>query len=135
MLYYKSVYKRHGFFWNIELKQFVQEYGGKKIEYKHPKSGLILYANFCFPEIIRGTEIPGRNFDYYVSAAKYLGEDVVLVGNCAQDQIELLLTETGKFIGFDEYTLIRWGTDDFGWRSGVRNLLNGVAATEIGTIK
>src|SRR4051794_14185648 len=108
-VHYRKVYKKHGFFWNDELKEFVQEYGGKQLDYKDPHSGFIFSADFRFPLLIKGAQVPGRSFDYYTATAKYLDEDVALVGKCGQGYIHLLLTENGRFIGFDEYTLIRWG--------------------------
>ena len=44
------------------------------------------------------------------------------------------MTEKGKFVGFDEYKLIRWGTADLGWRDSVKHFLEGMAPTTFGDI-
>ena len=131
---YRRVYKEHGFFWNDELAQFVRAYGGHQVHYRHPHMDFTLWADFRFPELISGAELPARNSDYYVSTAKYLGEDVALVGQCEYGGVYLLLTEKGNFVGFDEYKLIRWGTADLGWRDSVKHFLEGMAPTTFGDI-
>lgn len=136
MIYYKILYKRHGFFWNSQLEQFVREYGGKEIPYAHPDMGFMLWADFRFRTIILGAETPYRKLGYLCSAADDMGEDVALVGKCEQGHIYLLLTESGKFIGVDdEYGLVRWGTADLDWRSSLKNLLEGSPATKIEPIR
>lgn len=132
---YGKLYRKHGFFWNSELAEFVRQYGGRRIDYGDPHMGFSMEANFCFPEIINGAPTPASACDYYVSTAKCLGEEVALVGSCGQGYVRLLLTEKGQFLGFDEYTLIRWGNADLNWRVSIQNFLNGTSPTVIGDVK
>jgi len=127
---YEQLYIQNGFLWNNYLSDFVQEYGGKEIEYPDFRTGSSETANFCWPSLIN----VGRHYPQHELTAKYFGEEFAPVGDCNRKHIELLLLESGRLVGFADYLLLTWGENSYDWRSSVKSLLAGVEPVKIGLI-
>jgi hypothetical protein len=128
--FYKTLYLTSGFFWNNNLSEFVSEFAGKETTYPHHKTRISQIARFCLPDLIK----VGRSYGQHELTVKYLGEEIAPVGDCNCMHIELLISETGRLIGFADYLLLRWGNDGVDWRSSMKSLLDGSEAFEIGVI-
>ena len=127
---YRALYMLNGFFWNGELRDLVVEYSGKEIMYPHPKTGSDQLARFIRPVQINA----GRFSSRYEDITQYLKEEVAPVGDCNAAHIELLLTETGRLVGFAGSMLLRWGGEGILWRQSVPALLRGMEPAVIGQL-
>jgi hypothetical protein len=121
----------NGFFWNGELRDLVIEYSGKEITYRHPKTGSDQLARFIRPVQIN----VGRFNSPYDAVTEHLHEEVAPVGDCNGAHVELLLTETGRLVGFADSMLLRWGEESAHWRLSASSLLHGFEAVVIGQVK
>jgi len=130
LLYYRTLYKHRGLFWNGELYEFIKLDGGGQIDYLRPP-GLSMCADFRFPATIGRYKVPFRSCASYQLSVQYFGEDVAPVGVCCQGDTELFLTEKGRFFGCGERMLFGWGSRDFYWRESVKLLLNGLLESTI----
>jgi hypothetical protein len=126
----QSLYLHKGFFLNEELADFMKAYAGQEISYPHSFTGSTCTARF-FPPTASFCE---RSYGPYELTVAYLGEEIAPVGDCDSEYVELLLTKSGKLIGFADYLLLRWGSEDLKWRESLALLLKGVKATRIGVI-
>lgn len=126
----RSFYLQKGFFWNDELEEFAAAYAGKEILYLHPKSGKTKVVRL----FVADGFMMDRTYGAYDATVNFLGEEIAPVGDCNGHYIELLLTKSGKLIGFADYLLLRWGSDDLKWKESLALLLNGAEATQIGVI-
>jgi hypothetical protein len=128
---YRALYMLNGFFWNGELGDLVVEYSGKEISYRHPKTGSDQLARFIRPVQIN----VGRFSSYYEAVSAQLQEEVAPVGDCNAAHIDLLLTETGRLVGFADSMLLRWGEESAKWRLSASSLLRGFEPVVIGQVK
>jgi hypothetical protein len=76
----------------------------------------------------------GRFSSYYEAVSEQLQEEVAPVGDCNAAHIDLLLTETGRLVGYAECMLLRWG-ESAQWRQSASSLLRGSEPVVIGEVK
>jgi hypothetical protein len=127
---YRALYMLNGFFWNGELYDFVVEYAGKEINYRHPKTRSDQLARFIRPVQIN----IGRFSEHYEAITSHLREEVAPVGDCNAAHIELILTETGRLLGHADSVILRWGEESAPWRSAISSLLLGMPPTVVGEL-
>ena len=66
------------------------------------------------------------------TTSKYLQQRVAPVGDYHGMDVELLLTETGRLIGFCDYLLISWGNQH--WSTAISMILSGDTGFKLGVI-
>ncbi len=128
----KQMYLENGFRWTSHLEEFCNEYGGREIDYPHPFTGEMVNTRFCIPETVR----VGRKYGQYETTVNHLGEEIAPVGECSNGNIELLLTESGRLIGFADYMLLSWSAEGEhdNCRASLARLLQGIKPESTGLI-
>lgn len=128
----KQMYLENGFRWTAYLEDFCNEYGGREIDYPHPFTGGTVKARFCIPEPI----CVGRKYGQHETTVNHLMEEIAPVGECSNGNIELLLTESGRLIGFADYMLLSWSAEGEcdNWRASLARLLQGIKPESMGVI-
>ena len=127
----QRAYLDNGFFWNENLSAFATEFADKELTYPHHKTGKLMKARF-FPTGIMSVN---REKAKYELTSQFLKEEVAPVGHCNDDHIDLLLTCSGKLIGFADYLLLRWGHESEDWRSSLAKLLAGDAPLNLAILE
>lgn len=126
----KKTYTDSGFTWTPHLEEFMQTYAGKKFLHPHPHPLVKekVEAIFYKPSLVRaGTEC-GSNY----WASKFLEEEVAHVGLCNNSNVDLLLSVSGRLVGFVEDMLFSWSDDPApNWRQSIEQILLGVGAKKI----
>ena len=116
---FKQACLANGFHWNLAVEEFISEYGGKKIVYSDPTKGSNRTAN------LGDLTYLDTGAKSYEDFSRFLGESVIPVGDCHARHIELLLTESGKLMGFADGIWLRWGLAEELWVTAVKRLLAG----------
>jgi hypothetical protein len=129
---YKQLYLSNGFLWTIHLEDFVRELAGQEFDYPHPQTGDSVRALFWHPKLIQ----VGHSYGQHQKTEEFLGEEIAPIGECSDGNIELLLTKTGRLIGFADYLMLAWDSDtsQASWKTSLERLLAGQAPTELGVI-
>lgn len=117
--YYRYLYRKNGFFWNAHLEDLVAEYGGRKISYPHPRGAGDCVAMFC------GEDDVELGFSHYEDLSRHLGERLAYIGHCHAAHVDLLLTESGRLVGYADGLWLRWGDPAQSWKESLQRLLNG----------
>ncbi len=122
---WKRLFVRHGFYWSDELCNFVNEYS--------THTELSFFDNSDQINLLKPAYIKlGVQYGAYDATSKYLQQRVAPVGDYHGMDVELLLTETGRLIGFCDYLLISWGNQH--WSTAISMILSGDTGFKLGVI-
>jgi hypothetical protein len=122
---WKRVFETHGFLWNGELNDFVNEYGVQRELRFLDGSDQINLLKSVYIEI-------GVQFGPNEAVSEFLQQPVAPVGDYSQLDVLLFLSETGWLIGFCDYLLISWG--DRHWHTAIPLILSGDPGFELGIV-
>jgi hypothetical protein len=130
----KNTYINSGFTWTPHLEELMQMYAGKKFfhPHHHPLVKEDVETSFYDPSTVHvGTDTR----DIYLTS-KELGEEVAHVGWSNNSNVDLLLSVSGRLVGFVEDMLFSWSDDPApNWRPSIEQILLGVGAKKIADLE
>ncbi|MFO1484518.1 MAG: hypothetical protein U1F71_14250 [Verrucomicrobiaceae bacterium] len=127
------MYTDSGFVWSKALEDFCRQNDGREMWYPHFRTGDSVLARFCVTELI----LVGRKHGQHEIVSKWLGEEFAPVGDCSDGNIELLLTVSGRLIGFADYMMLAWDNPNCAstWQQDLIHLLRGMEPRTLGIIE
>lgn len=130
----KDTYISSGFTWTPHLEALMHMYAGKKFlhPHHHPLVKEHVETSFYEPSIIHaGIECR----DIYLTS-KELGEEVAPVGRNNNSNVDLLLSISGRLVGYVEDMLFSWSDAPApNWRPSIEQILLGVRSKKIADLE